>query len=57
VVDVALHDPLEAVADAETFDAFELARMVAAPMTALMPGAGPPLTRMARFCCGSRPQV
>src|SRR5512138_1472909 len=24
-------------------------RMVAAPTTALMPGAGPPLTRMARF--------
>ena len=49
VLDVAVHDPLEAVADAEDLDAFQRARIVAAPMTLLMPGAGPPPTRIARL--------
>ena len=49
VVDVAVHQPLEAVANAEHVDAFERARIVAAPMTLLMPGAGPPPTRIASF--------
>ena len=43
-----LHEPLEAVADAEHLDAFERPRIVAAPMTLLMPGAGPPPTRILR---------
>ena len=49
VVDVALHDPLEPVLDPEHLDALEDARMVAAPITLLMPGAGPPPTRIASF--------
>ena len=49
VVDVALHDPLEAVADPDHLDALEAPRMVAAPITLLMPGAGPPPTRIASF--------
>ena len=42
VVDVALHDPLEAVVDAETSTPSRTARIVAAPITLLMPGGGPP---------------
>ena len=50
VLDVALHDVGEAVADADDFAAPESsARIVAAPMTLLMPGAGPPPTRMPIF--------
>ena len=47
VVGVALHDPLEAVADAEDVDAFEAGADGGGADDALMPGAGPPPTRIA----------
>ena len=47
VAGVALHDPLEAVEDADHARAAARARVVAAaPITPLMPGAGPPPTRI-----------
>ena len=50
VVDVALHEPLEAVLDAEDVHAFEQRRgWSRRAMTLLMPGAGPPPTRIASF--------
>ena len=45
---VAAHEVLEPVADADDFKPWLIASMVAAEMTALMPGAGPPPTRMPR---------
>ena len=49
VVDVALHDPLEAVADADDVDAFELGADRRRADDAVDAGGGPPPTRMARF--------
>jgi hypothetical protein len=54
VIGQALHDPLEPIADAEDLEASSRARMVAAAITLLMPGAGPPPTRIANlFVCTS----
>jgi hypothetical protein len=44
VIDVPLHDPFEAVTQTENVDACSRARIVAAAMTLLRPGAGPPRT-------------
>ena len=49
MIDVALHDPLEAVAEPDDLEAFELGADGGGADDALMPGAGPPLTRMASF--------
>ena len=53
MLDVALHQPFEAVAHPTTRSPSSRARIVAAPMTLLMPGAGPPPTRIASFLCCS----
>ena len=62
-VGVALHQPPEAIADAEHLRPPRTARIVAAPITLLMPGAGPPPHRMptrfvlvigSRITCGPR---
>ena len=53
-VDVALHDPLEAVADADDLDAFEPAADRRRADHAVDAGAGPPPTSMAsRFVTGT----
>ena len=50
VVDVAPHDRFEAVANAHHLDVFETAADGRPPpMTLLIPGAGPPPTRIAVF--------
>ena len=53
VIEVTLDQPLEAVADPDDLCPLQAAQIVAAPITLLMPGAGPPPHKMPNRICTS----